>query len=478
LAYLKEKGGHWEKVDRDKKSGGLMKFIFEFTRGAVEKNVLQKRIPEARHGLLYLWQNGDVSTQWAQIFLEGALSIGGSTLGMLQASNYQSGDKLGGLGIIAANTTGDTLASVGSGGAGVLKSVVAPTGTGVKVEPETPTPSVKLDDLKDDRSILQKAKAVLGKFFTEIYETIKKKVAEIWEEQRMKYYRGGFIGTIGLSLGKLALFILGKVAKQAAPFVSSAIDLGQGICQAIIAAKDRVTAYLARSKFMVMPGHPMQIANAIERQMNWAIAKGVYTAAKGGAKLAGNIASWGASALIDVIAACIEFAWKFITRLAEGIFMRSWIDGVKTFTKNRNDWRADPKDGVWRPRIVYNDKAFKELFELGCDASVCVPMLTLNSGISGDQMMFMKMFDDTGAILGQDSALQIMPSKSAQAEFNAATKYFTQLKEWGRNYLVSTGFTFTSTDKVARGLMWHAIQHHQGGKMETADKVLNFLAGT
>src|ERR1019366_6321259 len=121
---------------------------------------------------------------------------------------------------------------------------------------------------------------------------------------------------------------------------------------------DRVTAYLSRSKFVVMPGHPRQIANAIQKQMNWAIAKGIYTAAKGGAKLAGNIASWGASALIDVIAACIEFAWKFITRLFEGCMMRNWIDGVKTFTKNRNDWRADPKDGVWRPRIVCHDKGF------------------------------------------------------------------------------------------------------------------------
>jgi len=38
--------------------------------------------------------------------------------------------------------------------------------------------------------------------------------------------------------------------------------------------------------------------------------------AKGGAKLGGNIASWGASALIDVIAACVEFAWKFEMELA------------------------------------------------------------------------------------------------------------------------------------------------------------------
>lgn len=160
--------------------------------------------------------------------------------------------------------------------------------------------------------------------------------------------------------------------------------------------------------------------------------------------------------------------------------MKHWITVVRNCTGNRNDWKADPKDGVWRPRIVYDDAAFTALFEQGCEASVCVPMLTLNSGISGDLMMFMKMFDDTGGILGQgtgQSSNGNKPSAGAQKQFDAASGYWTQLKEWGRNYLESTGFTFRSSDPVARGLMWHAITHHQGGSMSMGDKVLSFIAG-
>ena len=56
-------------------------------------------------------------------------------------------------------------------------------------------------------------------------------------------------------------------------------------------------------------------------------------------------------------------------------------------------------------------------------------------------------------------------------------RYWTHLKQWGRNYLESTGFTFTSSDAVAGGLMWHAITHHQGGPMAAGDKILTFLAG-
>jgi hypothetical protein len=214
--------------------------------------------------------------------------------------------------------------------------------------------------------------------------------------------------------------------------------------------------------------------------MNWAIGKGIYNAAKGGAKLAGNLFSLGASALIDVIAACLEFAWKLLSRFFEGRWMKEWIILVRSTTGNRGDWIADPKDGVPRPRIVFDDAAFTALFESGCQASVCVPMMTLNSGITGDLMMFTKMFDDTGGILGQGSGVSSdgnKPSASAQQKFNAAEGYWTQLKESGRNYLESTGFTFSSSDRVAGGLMWHALNHHQGGPMSTGDKVLSFLAG-
>ena len=160
--------------------------------------------------------------------------------------------------------------------------------------------------------------------------------------------------------------------------------------------------------------------------------------------------------------------------------MKEWITLVKATTGNRNDWKADPKDGVWRPRIVFDDRAFMSLFERGCQASVCVPMLTLNSGITGDLMMFTKMFDDTGGILGQGSGLSSQgnkPSAGAQRQFDAAASYWTQLKESGRNYLESTGFTFTSSDRVVGGLMWHALNHHKGGPKSTGDKVLSFLAG-
>jgi hypothetical protein len=483
--YLIEKGRNWETVDRNKRSGGLMAHIHNMTRAApLARNVLAKRVPESRHGLLYLWQNAEINTQWAKIALEGALSIGGATTGMLQASNYNPGDKLGGLGVIGNNTRGDTAATVlGSGAPAVGNLAFAPTGAAQRNAdpfPEARAPVIQLKDLPDDPTVMQRAKKYFGDKFNTVYAIISAKIEDMVRELRLKYARGGFVGSIGGLVAQLINFVFGKILVYAAPFVGNGIEITQGICQAIAAGKDRLSAWQQRSQFVVAAGHPALIAHSIETQMNWAIGKGVYNAAKGGAKLAGNLLSLGASALIDVIAACLEFAWKFLTRFFEGRWIKDWITQVKAATCNPGDWKADPKDGVSRPGIVFDDAGFLALFERGCQASVCVPMLTLNSGITGDLMMFTKMFDDTGGILGQGPGISSdgnKPSAGAQQKFNAAEGYWTLLKETGRNYLEGTGFTFRSSDRVAGGLMWHALHHHQGGPMSTGDKVLSFLSG-
>src|SRR5947209_3445511 len=72
-SYLKEKGGHWSKLDRNKNSGGLMQAIYNLTQ--VKENVLEKRIPESRHGVLYLWANTSVFTQRACVLLEGGFDL-------------------------------------------------------------------------------------------------------------------------------------------------------------------------------------------------------------------------------------------------------------------------------------------------------------------------------------------------------------------------------------------------------------------
>ena len=290
--YLIEKGRNWEKVERNKKSGGLMKYIHEHTRDQpMQQNVLVKRIPEARHGLIYLWQMAEVNAQFAKIALEGALSIGGATASMLQESSYSKGESLEHLGVIKKDSSLNTAIKVASKtktAAGMAGLIPSSGGTGVKVDPkqpppppEKPAPVIQLASLDADASAMAKAKHVFGSAFNYVYEAVRDAVMDMLNKLKVKFQTGEIMSTIGGNVATLINFILGKVAKHAAPLAGNIIEIAQGVAKTILAAKDRLVAHMERSNFVIMPGHPMQIGNAIEQQMNWAIAKGVYTVAKG-----------------------------------------------------------------------------------------------------------------------------------------------------------------------------------------------------
>ena len=473
--YLKGKGGNWEKVDRDKNSGGLMRDIYNKCKPHTSSNILEKRVPDARHGVLYLWQHAQVQTHWAKIALEGALGVGSATTSVLQTSSYTSADKLQ-LGLNAQSSKVNASAAV-LGSANVARRVaLAPKGTADPVILMPRRPYINLYELGPNPSLWERAKRYFGTKFSELCDFLGRKIAEIWDDLQRKWQGGRIAAPAGAAITGLVNFIVGEVASHAAPFVASGTSIVQGFAKAFSAAKDRISAAWQKRLFIIPPGHPQLIGNAIETQMNWEIGKGLYSLAKGAVLLTTDVLTLGASALVNVIAACVELAYKVITRYSQASKMNDWVQRVKAATRDRRDWKKDPLDAKLRPAIVFDDRKFNDLFEDGCNASVCIPMMTLNSGIAGDLMMFVKIFDDTGTILGQRAA-DSGPSAEAQKKFDAGHAYWSLLKERGRDYLASTGFQFKSADNLVQSLMQHAIRDHQRVVTFT-DKALAFGAGS
>ena len=90
--YLKTKGGYWSKVSRDKTSGGLLSWLYEFTTPRTVPTVLTRDdtldqraihrlkthdIPHSRYGVLYLFGNIDIDMNKLSIALEGVAAVGG-----------------------------------------------------------------------------------------------------------------------------------------------------------------------------------------------------------------------------------------------------------------------------------------------------------------------------------------------------------------------------------------------------------------
>jgi len=104
-AYLIEHGRHWENIDRNKNSNGLMQWVFDFTKWTVQggrpsplltveardRATLHARIPETREGVLYLWQNTNVSTQYAQVITEGVFSMGATAMSTTSTLSNSTG---------------------------------------------------------------------------------------------------------------------------------------------------------------------------------------------------------------------------------------------------------------------------------------------------------------------------------------------------------------------------------------------------
>jgi hypothetical protein len=426
----------------------------------VDRDVLLARIPEARHGVLYLWENTQVEIQFGKICLEGALSLGStavSTASSLQgfqpgdarAPYYAAGSGAGKLGAIAVGAlAGKTNANQGSP---------------LPQRPLPPPPLMRqnairtLNELDAQPTNMQAFKNILGAAFDKIHAAIRDGMEWIWGKILLN--QGTVFSVLGKSLEKLTLYVLEKVCIACVPFVGAAIDLGRGVFETVNGIKSRLEAYFLSSKFIVAQGHPALIADSIEKQMNWAIGAGLLSAVKGGAKLGMTFVTAGASVIIDAIAAGLEFAAKFMLRLVEGHAIKKFLADVSDACRTKVG--GDPA----RPAIVHDTAAFNDLFKRGCAASPCISMITLNSGITGDQMMYMKMFDDTSAttMVGGDS-------------FNSATQYFTNLKQHGRNYVRASGFTFSSTKDDVQGYLSHAINHHESGNLSLADAMLKMAS--
>ena len=87
-----------------------------------------------------------------------------------------------------------------------------------------------------------------------------------------------------------------------------------------------------------------------------------------------------------------------------------------------------------------------------------LPVLALNTGITGNKMLFLQMYQSDGQV-------------TSQTQFDRGVSYLDGLKDWGSSYLKGCGFSFSSDDKVVSGLM--TMAEKQAAPLTTKGKVWN-----
>lgn len=479
--YLVAHGGHWDKIDRNKASKGLMADIHQYLAGVLGKSgaarqarVFEESAAHARLGVLYLFSKINVEIQDIAICLEGALNV-------TNVAAPAIGNSYGRTAVTATATVGLAadrfIQSKNTGDGDNILATVVPTRarSNAQIAPPPPPP-VRLAPppglvpvnllIAGADALFPGPMASVRQGLSDLADWLEVKFHEVYEWCRSMVLRNqrASLRIVNQVVGAAVKYVL----KAAVPFIGGALNLKDGVMQVISAAKQRIQALLLRRKFVIQPGHPEVLANTIETTMNWSMAKGLWSALKGAAELGLTFISAGASVLANVVAAAMEFIIKTLMRLDEAEAMQEQLKLARdqyaacSEQNPRDPTHVRPKDGS----LATDAGKFTEFYQGMCDASPCIPILTLNSSICGSLTDMIKLFDDTssGTVI-------------SQASFNAATEYFKALKIFGNQYLQQSGFRFVSNDPKVSAILAHAVKHHGEANISGWDKALGLLGG-
>jgi hypothetical protein len=281
-------------------------------------------------------------------------------------------------------------------------------------------------------------------------------------------------------------FVVTSVLDVAADILRSGIRLGEGLVKFIHETYSYFKARYQRRSVELQPGHFTLISKSIENSILWEMAAGFKDALVGAGALALNASTAGLGRLVTLITDALEWAVQIFTRHLElgriNAFLAKtkdiWaIEQAKCLTKQYDvdkffenpdeydgEWLADlkPVEGRMNSLIDQPD-AFAAWFKEGCEASVVIPMLTLNSGYCGsitDQIM----------LLSGRGADRMVDAETAMK----GAAYFAGLKRRSSIHLANCGFKFKGSDS-AQQIFDFAVRQHLQMSQDWAEKAGAFL---
>lgn len=384
--YLKAHGGFWKNCERDKVSGGLLQWLYEFSAKAAgppvpvdvgvqrTKAALDRDIIHSRYGVLYLLGSLDVELDSIGIGLEsvsavaGAIGSGFSTdMGKLNVKDSaKAGITLAGQAINAQQLTdGSTgvvknLRTIGSGASQVYQGAKSGIASLMATDPnDTRTTTQKVQAhlpctvaalqaaahlLPEDYSrghyasrglqtvgavavgTVMSTVAFAGDVLYNVFRAVKAAVIKL-KDLILERIRVNKLGEDIGGIAKLAAkFVIDKVVSSAAPFVGAGIDLARGVAGTFEAVYQKVSSWLDRRQISINPGHPEEIARTIEGTMEKGIFKGLWDMIAGAGKVAIAALLPGLGSLVGAVMTGVEWLVKFLYRIYENRCIKRFLE--------------------------------------------------------------------------------------------------------------------------------------------------------
>ncbi len=314
----------------------------------------------ARQGILYLFGHMEVDTSIAAVILEGGMNIMGGAL------NYAGADlgRGGGLGNEAAG-----FAATNIGTARVLIDDVSKIAFDSSAVPTFGPANKPGSELVEKFRAIKKT---LYDYFTNFFSNLKTELMD----------KFGIVDMAINSVHNLISVLVGALAAKAAPIVGGALNIAAGLTQVIDRGMTNFRAWKAGKGVVLAEGHPAAVVSAITLAMKASLFEGMWTMLKGATSI-GLSAMAGISAIVDMVIAGVEMLVKVVWRLVECAKLKQFCGEAATH------WRQNSGLDFASKPFAFN--AWYRKVSLFIPA---IPVITLNSGLCGDKMVWLQMFND------------------------------------------------------------------------------------
>lgn len=402
----------------------------------------------ARLGLLYMFGRLECDAEYFSIITSGVLDLAGA--GMDYASEVVSeGAKT----VIGNVKTASGYVRPGiDKGTGKLDEATATTGG------RTPLPSgskdvgiMTLEQMRkvDARFLVNTPRAQLTPGDRRISDVLYDQFRRAWEFAVGQWDENG-----GSTLRQLCDYLTGRFLSEAvAGTIGGSFGVASNLIKLIESGFERYRAWASGKKTTVILGTPTAIVDGIKRAMDLAVASDVYATLKSGAQLGMQIASVGASTIVNLVSSVIEILVKTAWRLFEIRRLRAF------FADAQRKWERREVEQLHTQPIAFN-RWFRGY-------AIGVPMvsaLALNSNLC-NKMNFLQMFPDGKTAINQ-------------AQYDAGAAHMGQLKNWSSKYIEDAGYHLHSADGLIEEWIKPGQRDEESGvRRHLLNPVIGFMGG-
>lgn len=383
--------------------------------GKLSDQQYEKDMINARLGVVYLFSKVEVRSKILDELLSGASNIAWWTSGSsLQKSAFGEGGKaLFG----KENAFGTRTVAVGTGYATGMV-----TSTYHAARDNFAWDDIKSGFKRDEAPWYQKVLEWLTNFAKDIWDQIVKKI-KAWK-------------TTSFSIIKTFIIQAARVIfKSASTYIIQGVGFLQGLWKAGKAVCQKFGFMIESFGTELQSGHPTVIYQALQKAFTGSLLAGLFTMTKSAVNI--GLAATGvgavATAVVNIVSSALEMIIRLIVRIHEMNVCNEFIEICKDGFEKRNG-----------PGAIHDDEQmFANIFRSYAMRVPVIAAVTLNSGICGDKMRFLKMFDGGEGERGYIT----------QSAFDAGVRFVDGLKQAAKEYTDGAGYYFVSSDRMVHSLV-------------------------